>query len=146
MKFLAAWAMALVLLLVSITGCNGSDTPGDSVTARLLIESNKSEVRWIDGVPLPVGGNAYELLKTAVGGDLEATFSAEFGSHFVTKILDAEPKGDAFWGLFIWNSDVDRWEPSMVGADMLTVKDRQIIGWAIVEFNSDIPQLPTSRP
>ena len=146
MKFLSAWAMALVLLLVPIAGCGGPDASSDSITARLLIESNESEPRWIDDVTLPTGGNAYELLKTAVGGDLEAKFSAEFGSHFVTKILDAEPKGDSFWGLFIWNTDVDRWEPSMVGADMLTVEDRQTIGWAIVEFNSDIPQLPTARP
>ena len=141
-----ASALGLVLIVLLIAACGSSDASGDPITARLLIEVDSSDARWFNDVTLPDGGNGYELLEAAVEGDLEATFSSEFGSHFVTSILGTKPQGNAFWGLFVWNPDVDGWEPSTVGADLITVDDGHIIGWAVIEFDPDNPQLPTSQP
>lgn len=129
-----------------IAACGNSEASGDSVTATLLIEADASLARWFDDVTLPAGGNGFELLVAAVDGELEATFSEEFGAHFVTGILGEIPSGNAFWGLFVWNADVKGWEPSTVGADLLTVDDGHIIAWAITTFDPGNPQLPTSQP
>lgn len=139
-------ALGVVLLLLLIAACGNSEATGDSVTARLVIEADASSAQWFDDVTLPDGGNGYELLEAAVDGDLDSTFSEEFSAHFVTGILGEQPTGDAFWGLFVWNADTDGWEPSTVGADLLAVEDGHIIGWAIIEFDPDNPQLPTSQP
>jgi hypothetical protein len=138
--------LGLVFLLLLIAACGNSEESGDSVTARLLIEADASLARWFDDVTLPTGGNGYELLEAAVDGDLEAIFSEEFSAHFVTGILGEAPSDDAFWGLFVWNAGVERWELSVSAADLLTVDDGHIIAWAIIKFDPDNPQLPTSQP
>ncbi|MDA1036367.1 MAG: hypothetical protein O3B65_05740 [Chloroflexi bacterium] len=142
-----ASALGLVLIVLLIAACgNAGGSLGESVTGRVLVEADASDARWFDDVSLPEGGNGYELLEAAVEGDLEATFSSEFGSHFVSSILGTKPEGNAFWGLFVWNADVAGWEPSMVGADQITIEDGYVMGWAIIEFDPDNPQLPTSLP
>jgi hypothetical protein len=138
--------LGLVFLLLLIAACGNSEESGDSVTARLLIEADASLARWFDDVTLPAGGNGYELLEVAVDGEFEATFSEKFGAHFVTGILGETPSDNAFWGLFVWNAGVEGWEPSTSAADLLTVDDGHIIAWAIIEFDSYHPQLPTSQP
>ena len=136
--------LGLLLIVLLLASCGTSASK--SVTATILIEADPATSRWVDGVVLPDGGNGYELLETAVGGELEAEFFFEFGSHFVWSILGIEAKGSGFWGVFIWNTDIDSWEPLAVGADLFDVEDGQIMAWTIVEFDTDRPQLPVSQP
>ena len=80
------------------------------------------------------------------GGNLEADWFPEFRSHFVKAIGGTAPEGAEFWGVFLWNEHSAGWEPLPVGADLLSVKDGHVIGWALVEFDPDQPQLPVSLP
>lgn len=136
--------LGLLLIVLLLASCGTSASK--SVTATILIEADPATNRWVDGVVLPDGGNGYELLEAAVSGELEAEFFSAFGSHFVSSILGIKPEGSAFWGVFVWNTDINGWEPLTVGADLFDVEDDQIMAWAIVEFNTDRPQLPASQP
>ena len=112
----------------------------------LLVEGGAGGARWFRDLKVPDGTDGYELLEAAVEGELEATWSAEFQSHFVTRILGDSPEGNAFWGVFVWNDGRSAWEPLPVGADHFNVEEGRVMGWALIEYDPDNPQLPVSVP
>jgi len=143
-RILAVVALAATALLAAACG---SDAPAvGNITASLLVEDGAGGARWFRDLKVPDGTDGYELLEAAVEGELEATWSAEFQSHFVTGILGDSPEGSAFWGVFVWNDDRSAWEPLTVGADLFSVEQGRVMGWALIEYDPDNPQLPVSVP
>ena len=139
----AAVAPACVGIDVVLTADEPSAPP---VTASVLVEPSADAARWFRDVEVPAGTDGYELLEAVTEGDLEAEWFPEFRSHFVTGILAAAAEGSAFWGVFVWNETNGSWEPLPVGADLFSVKDGHVMGWALVEFDPDDPQLPVGTP
>lgn len=116
------------------------------IQASLLIEADESAPTWHRDIEAPKGVDGYELLETAVDGDLEADWFPEFRAHFVKAILGVAPEGAEFWGVFLWNEGNEAWEPLPVGADLFSVKDGHVMAWALVEYDADAPQLPVNTP
>ena len=138
---LAAAACAQIELGVS------TEEPGaPPITASVLIEPSPEDARWFRDVEVPKGTDGYTLLEAVTDGDLEAEWFPEFRSHFVSAILGTGPEGAQFWGVFVWNETNGSWEPLPVGADLYSVNDGQVMGWALVEYDPDKPQLPVSAP
>ena len=138
--------VALTALAMLAAAC-GSDAPAvGNITASLLVEDGAGSARWFRDLKVPEGTDGYELLEAAVEGELEATWSAEFQSHFVTRILGDSPEGSAFWGVFVRNDGRSAWEPLPVGADHFNVEEGRVMGWALIEYDPDNPQLPVSVP
>ena len=105
-----------------------------------IVTINRPEVRNC------VNGETAGLLEAAVEGDLESEYSAQYRSHFVSSILGIAPEGSAYWGVFLWNETAGAWEPLPVGADLFSVKDGHVMGWALIEYDPDNPRTPTSKP
>ena len=147
----AAALLLLAALLLSAgvaVGC-GSSAPAATpalIQASLLIEADESAPTWRRDIEAPKGVDGYELLETAVDGDLEADWFPEFRAHFVKEILGVAPEGSEFWGVFLWNEGNGAWEPLPVGADLFSVKDGHVMAWALVEYDADNPQLPVNTP
>ena len=141
---------ALLLLVVAFVAACGSDdsaaTPAPTITASVLVESLGEDPRWLRDVSVPKGTDGYELLEVATDGEIEADWFPEFRAHFVNSIFGVSPEGSAFWGVFLWNEGTSAWEPLPVGADLLSVKQDHVMGWALVEFDPDSPQVPVSTP
>lgn len=147
-------AAALLLLgaLLLFTGfavrC-GSPAPTATpalIQASILIEADEAAPTWRRNIEAPKGVDGYELLETAVDGDLEADWFPEFRAHFVKEILGVAPEGSEFWGVFAWNEGNAAWEPLPVGADLFSVKDGHVMAWALVEHDADNPQTPVNTP
>ena len=138
----------LALLLAAAAGACGSDvdSPALPITASVLVEVSDTDARWFRDVEVRKGTDGYEFLEVAVEGELAAEWHPEFRSHFVTGIDGIAAEGAAFWGFFLWNESTSGWEPSTIGADLLSVKQDHVMGWALVEFDLDNPQLPVSTP
>jgi hypothetical protein len=134
------------LSLVAVACGSEQDLTAPPITASVLVESEAGEGTWFRDVSVPKGTDGYELLGAAVDGDLEAEWYAEFRSHFVGSVLGSKPVGSEFWGVFVWNEGRAAWEPLPVGADLYSVKEGHIMGWALVEYDPDSPQVPTSTP
>jgi hypothetical protein len=143
--FLPALALVGVLLLAACGDGTTSVAP-PPITASILIEPNADDPRWLRDVIVAKGTDGYELLEAAVDGDLVAQWFPEFRSHFVTEIQGIAPEGFAFWGVFLWNEGTEGWEPLPFGADLLSVKQGHVMGWALVEFDPDNPRVPLSTP
>ena len=137
-----------LLAFAALAVACGSDSPQDttSITATVLIEPSSDEPQWFRDVEVTEETNGYELLETAVDGQLESQWHAEFNSHFISSILGEAPEGSAFWGSFKWNEDAGRWESMTVGADLYEVQDGDVLGWAIVEYSESNPQFPAAEP
>ena len=116
------------------------------ITASVLVEPSPDDSRWFRDVSIPEGTDGYELLEAAVDGEVTSEWFAEFRSHYVSAVQGVEPTGSQFWGAFVWNESNSAWEPLPVGADLFSVKDGHVMGWALVEYDPDKPQIPTSRP
>jgi hypothetical protein len=144
-------SIALVLLVLGglLAAC-GSDSAtavsSPPITASVLIEADADDPQWFRDVEVDKGTDGYELLLAATGGDIDAEWFPEYRSHFVKGVLGVAPEGSAFWGIFVWNENTPGWEPLPVGADLFSVKEGHIMGWAVVEFDPDSPQLPVSLP
>ena len=146
-------ALALAATVVA-PGCGGgidvvvpADEPSaPPITVSVLVEPAADEARWFRDVEVPEGTDGYELLEAVTQGDLVAEWYPEFRSHFVSAVLGTAPAGDAFWGVFVWSEANDSWEPLPVGADLYSLKNGHVMGWAVVEFDPDAPQLPVSTP
>jgi hypothetical protein len=143
--------LILLTLLASISlfpvACGSEqDLTTPPITASLLVEQSEGIETWFREVSVPKGTDGYELLAAAVDGDLDAEWHAQYRSHFVSSILGVEAVGSQFWGVFVWGEDTKAWGPLPVGADLFSVKQGHIMAWALVEYDSDSAQVPTSSP
>ncbi len=153
-------ALCLLLLIaaaVAVAACNDDPSTPEPIAASVLpivasvlIEADAASPQWFRDVTVPKGIDGYELLKEVAEGDIAADWFPEFRAHFVKEVLGVAPEGSEFWGVFVWNENANDkaggWEPLPVGADLFSVKDGHIMGWALVEFDPDQPQLPVSLP
>jgi hypothetical protein len=144
-------SLSLLLLLAPLSALavacgSDQDVTAPPITASVLVEPAEGGETWFRGVSVPRGTNGHELLEAAVDGELEAVWYAEFRSHFVGSVLGIEPTGSQFWGVFVWDQGISAWSPLPVGADLFSVKEGHIMGWALVEFDPDSPQVPASTP
>lgn len=144
-------SLLLLTLLASLSlfavACGSEqDLTAPPITAGVLVEPQAGGETWFRDVSVPKGTDGYELLEAAVDGELESEWYAEYRSHFVGSVLGAEPVGSEFWGVFVWNEGTGAWEPLTMGADLFSVKEGHIMGWALVEYDADSPQVPTSIP
>ena len=146
-------ALCLLLLIaaaVAVAACSDdASTPGP-IAASVLIEADASSPQWFRDVTASKGIDGYELLEEVVEGDVVSDWFPEFRAHFVKEVLGVAPEGSEFWGVFIWNENANDkaggWEPLPIGADLFSVKDGHIMGWALVDYDPDQPQLPVSLP
>ena len=147
---------ALGLLLVTAAALApvacGEDAPAapqELITATVLIEAGPASTEWFE-LTVDKGVDGYELLNAATSGNIESEWYPAFRSHFVQSIQGVTPEGAEFWGVFLWsetaNDGAGAWEPLPIGADLFSVKDGHIMGWALVEYNPDVPQFPHSQP
>ncbi len=142
----AARALLAIVLLAAAAACASAEADAPPITASVLVEPSAEGARWFRDVEVPEGTDGYELLEAVTDGDIEAEWYAEFGSHFVSGILGGAPEGDQFWGVFVWSETNAGWEPLPVGADLYPVEDGDVMGWALVEYDPDAPQLPSGAP
>ena len=75
-------------------------------------------------------------------GNTGQTVSSILGSS-LDDVDDSSAEGIAITSL---NETNGSWEPLPVGADLFSVKDGHVMGWALVEYDPDTPQLPVSTP
>jgi hypothetical protein len=138
-------SLASISLLTVACGSD-QDLRLPPITASLLVEPSESAGIWFRDVVVPKGTDGYELLEAATDDDLEAQWHAQDQSHFVTSILGVEAVGSQFWGVFAWDEGTETWGPLPVGADLFAVKEGHIMAWALVEYDADLAQVPTSSP
>ena len=143
----AAALLLLAALLLSAgvaVGC-GSSAPAATpalIQASLLIEADESAPTWHRGIEAPKGVDGYELLETAVDGDLEADWFPEFRAHFVKEILGVAPEGSEFWGVFVWNEGIVKGEnllePGIPESFNVLVNEMKSLGLNVEMFESDV--------
>jgi hypothetical protein len=138
--------LAMLFAVIAVACGSDVDLSAPPITASVLVEVDDADARWFRDVEVPKGTDGYEFLEAAVEGELVAEWYPEFRSHFITAIDGTAAEGSAFWGFFLWNKGTSGWEPATIGADLLSVKQDHIMAWALVEYDPDNPQIPTSTP
>ena len=142
-----ALGVALLLTAAALTACSSAEDDGPArISASILIEPSPGDARWFRDVKVDKGTDGYELLEAATEGELEADWFPQFRSHFVTSLLGTPSEGSRFWLTFVWDESSGAWQPLPVGADLFSVKDGHVLGWALLDTASGDTQLPSSAP
>lgn len=143
----ATLGLLLALAAISVAACSSDDPAAPGViTASLLVETSPGEPTWFRDVEVPKGTDGYELLELATDGELEADFFPAYRSHFVTSLLGVAGESPSFWLTFVWDEPSSAWQPLPVGADLFSVKDGHVLGWALVDTSAGEGQVPLSQP
>ncbi len=141
--------LAAVGLILAFSACDTSENVAGPATIKvsMLIQSSASEqdARWFRNVEVDKGIDAYELTEKVTEGNLEATYSTPYRSHFVGSILGVENENPRFWLIYVWSEPETKWEPLPVGADLYSVKDGHILAWYYADTTSE-GALPTATP
>ena len=145
-RLLAAVLLLIVVALV-LGACSSAEAVApERISASILVEPASGDARWFRDVEVDKGTDGYELLAAATEGQLEADWFPQFRSHFVTSLLGTPSEGSRFWLTFVWDEPSEAWQPLPVGADLLSVKDGHVLGWALLDTSSGGTQLPSSLP
>ncbi len=154
MGTLAGLFRALLLLLlatgaVAVLAACGSDdevTPGATHTLSMYIQFGPDDAQWFRDVKVPQGFDAYQVTEQVTGGELESQYFASLRAHFVESIMGVANEGSNFWLFYIWSDFEEAWEPSPVGADLLSVKDGHNLAWVLTDTDLDPAPLPAGVP
>ena len=135
---------ALVALgLFALAGCGGSTapvatpTPLPTIQVSLLVHISEEDERWFRDMEVPQGTDAYGLTELATEGDLNATYYAQYRSHFVQGLFGVENADPRFWLIYRWNESEAAWEPLPVGADRFSLKEEDVLAWAYADTSQD---------
>ena len=148
---LTGLALALLVAMVGLVGCDQEATPAPSstpetYTVQMLIEVAPDDVRWFPDVQMPRGYDAYELMELVTEGDLESTWYPAFRAHFVESIFGVKNEGSSHWLTFVWNVGSEEWEPLPVGADLFSVKDGHALAWLYADTSQEAMASPSQNP
>lgn len=143
----ALLGLLLTMGVAGVSACSADDPTAPAViTASLLIEAGPGEATWFRDVEVPKGTDGYELLEIATGGELEADWFPALRAHFVTSILGTGSESPQFWLTFVWDESSSAWQPMPVGADLFSVKEGHVLGWALVDTSAGDNQVPLGQP
>ena len=143
----ALLGLLLTMVAAGVSACSADDPTAPAViTASLLIEADPEEATWFRDVEVPKGTGGYALLEIATGGELEADWFPAFRAHFVTSILGTGSESPQFWLTFVWDESSSAWQPMPVGADLFSVKEGHVLGWALVDTSAGDNQVPLGQP
>ena len=144
-----ALAAALLLIVAALVlgACSSAEAVApERISASILVEPSPGDARWFRDVEVDAGTDGYELLDAATDGQLEADWFPQYRSHFVTSLLGTPSDGSRFWLTFVWDEPSEAWQPLPIGADLFSVKDGHVLGWALLDTSSGAAQLPSSLP
>ena len=143
----ALLSLLLTMAVAGLSACSSEEPATPAViTVSLLVEASPGDAAWFRDVEVPQGTDGYELLEMATGGELEADWFPAFRAHFVTSILGVASVSPEFWLTFVWDESSAAWQPLPVGADLFSVKEGHVLGWALVDTSAGDNQVPASQP
>lgn len=139
--------LTVIGLVLALTACGAKEKAAEPTTIKvsMLIQSSAQDAKWFRNVEVKKGTDAYELTEVVTQGNLKATYSALYRSHFVEAILGVENKNPKFWLIYAWSEPQKKWEPMPVGADLYSLKDGHILAWYYADTTNE-GALPTATP
>lgn len=105
-----------------------------SYSVDLLINYGNGTKVWHNDSRVPLEYNLYNATVLITGGKVKATYYPQYQTHFVNSIDgvgESKDPGRSSWAWITWyyNDALGRWESYDVGADMVTLKNRERVAW-----------------
>ena len=113
------------LQLQNLFGAAPAQNP---LTVSTLINYGNGTSRWDNRTNVPSGWNFYHLTTTIA--ETEAPSSASVsGQHYVIALDGVKSFGPYYWTLWIFCQKDTAWAASPVGADLIKLKNGDILAW-----------------
>ena len=108
---------------------------GVKYTPNILIDYNNGTYTWYNETSLPPGSNLYTATILIMNGNVNATYSAEFGEHLVTGLGAVENTNTQFWWIWTYNA-TSSWQIAVLGADQLPITNGVVYAWTFCGMDS----------
>ena len=104
-------------------------TVGFAATTDILINFENGTQVWSNDTTVQPGWNAYEATVLITGGNMNATWYAQYKEHLVTGIDGVQNSASSSWFLWTYNSTA-LWQVAQTGADQLPTTNGSIYAWS----------------
>lgn len=97
----------------------------------VVIDYGNGTHTWYNDTLVQPGSNLYTVTVLVTNGNVNATYSSQFDSHFINGIGGIQNTNSEFW--FLWTYDQSNttspWQMAQVGADQITVLNGSVFAW-----------------
>ncbi|MER3601440.1 MAG: hypothetical protein C4339_01850 [Nitrososphaerota archaeon] len=104
-----------------------------NISVSLLIDYGNGTRAWFNGTSVSLGASFYDLTLLITGGNVNASWYPQYGSHFVLAINGVGAPGNPFtkkgWYWISWVFTGGRWQMQPVGPDLFLLDDGMIVAW-----------------
>jgi len=106
--------------------------------ANILIDYGNGTYAWYNATSMQPGSNFYTATVLIANGNVNATFSSQLDSHYVTGIGGIQDTNSEFWFLWTYNAanSTTPWQFAQVGPDEITLQDGSIFAWTFCGMTS----------
>ncbi len=111
--------------LQNLFGAAPSQNP---LTVNTLINYGNGTSKWHNKTDVPSGWNFYQLTTTIAETEAPSSTSVS-GQHYVIALDGVRSSGPSYWTLWIFCHKDAAWAASPVGADLIGLKNGNILAW-----------------
>ena len=108
---------------------------GAKYTPNILIDYDNGTFVWYNDTSLAPGSNLYAATVLIMNGNVNASYSAEFGEHLVTGVGGVESTSTQFWWIWTFNA-TSSWQLAMLGVDELPITNGVVYAWTFCGMDS----------
>jgi hypothetical protein len=106
--------------------------------SNVLIDFGNGTRNWYNSTNVQPGTNLYVETQIISSGNVNATYYAQYQSHFVTAIFNVGDTKTMYWLLWTYNKTAS-WQEAPVGPDQLQVANDSIFAWNFCSGNCTTP-------
>jgi len=104
----------------------------------VLIDYGNGTKVWYNSTNVQPGTNLYVETQVITGGQINATYYAQYQSHLVTAINNVEDTSSLYWLLWTYNKTA-LWQQAQVGPDLLPMNNESVYAWSYCGANCTQP-------
>lgn len=106
----------------------GAAPTPEPISVNTLINYGNETSRWENLTDVPSGWNFYQLTTTIAQTEATPTSSVS-GQHLITGLDGVRSSGAYYWTLWVFCSKDFAWAAARVGADLIILKNSDILAW-----------------
>lgn len=101
----------------------------------ILFSFGNGTSHWYNQTQVQTGSNVYNATLVVAHGNVNATWYAGYGEHFINGIDGIQNSATESWFLWTYASE-SGWSVSAVGPDLLIASQGSVFAWTYCNYNS----------
>lgn len=128
----------------------GPATNPNTISVSTLINYGNSTRIWYNESDVTTGSSFYDLTFKIARGNVAAIYYSSLNAHFITGINGVTSDGSGSncnycWGIWIYCTKDIAWMYSILGADLIKLRNDDVLAWYIQNVSQNLPPEPGAK-